>query len=140
MQVTVTLTFGSEAEAAAYLGGSKPTAADAPTPGKPGRPAKADKPADTPPSASPAAAAPAPAPTEPAASPTPAAAAASDAVPYEKSGIPELVQKGAAKDRPGVIALLAKFGAKKGPELKAADYAAFKAEIEKLLAPADDLA
>ncbi len=136
-QVTVTLTFASEAEAAAFLSG-KPADKEAKPPA--GKPAKTEAPA-----ASPSSAAPAPTPTAaPAAAPTPAASpspapAADTGGDYLKSGIPELIQQHVAKDRAAAIALLGKFGVKKGAELKPAQFAEFKTAIEAALAPADDL-
>ncbi len=75
------------------------------------------------------AAAPTPAPT---AAPT-AAPATSDPVPYEKSGLPELIQKAAGKDRAGAVALLAKFGAKRGQELKSEQFEDFRAAVNAFL-------
>ena len=82
-------------------------------------------------------AAPTPAPTA-----APAAAPAADAdglvlaagTPYEKSGLPALVTKAVAADRAGVIALLAKFGAKRGGEVKPEDWAAFAEGVKAIVA------
>jgi len=78
-----------------------------------------------------------PAATEPTAAATPAAA---PAVPYEKSGIPEKIATavGAGK-RAEAVALLAEFGAKKGIELKPADFAAFTVKIDAVLETAGAL-
>lgn len=101
--------------------------------GGPPTPMPADKPkADPKPTPAPtpaATAAPTPAPT-PAPTAAPAAGPAPDAdglvlepgTPYEKSGLPALVTKAVAADRAGVIALLAKFGAKRGGEVKPEDW------------------
>jgi hypothetical protein len=138
-QVTVTMTFASEAEAAAFLGGATKTSPSEVKDPKPGKPAKTETPA-----VSPSSAAPTPAPTAaPAAAPTPApspspAAAADTGGDYLKSGIPELIQQYVAKDRAGAIALLGKFNVKKGAELKPEQFAEFKTAIEAALAPAGD--
>jgi len=87
-----------------------------------------------------AAPAPAPAPAaEPAAS-APTAAfvlTAAPAVLYEKSGLPEKIAAavGGGK-RAEIVALLAKFGAKKGGELKPDQFQAFGAELDALAEPA----
>ena len=109
----------TDADAAADLKGE-------PRPDNPSPKPKAEK-AAAPATAKPAA-------TEPTAAATPAAA---PAVPYEKSGIPEKIAAavGGGK-RAEVIALLTKFGAKKGGELKAEQFAAFTAEIDALAEPA----
>jgi len=125
MNVTVTLTFASAAAAAAFLATADgaPAAATAETPkDKPADKPKADKPADKPAAEKPK--------DTPAVDPNKA---------YLDSGIPERIQKLVAKDRAAAKALLAKFGAAKGAELKAADHDKFKAEIDALLAPAEDL-
>lgn len=69
----------------------------------------------------------------------PSADTAPTAVPYEKTGLPEKIAACVKKDRDGVVALLAEFGAKKGSELKPEQYAAFGEKIDALLAPAADL-
>jgi len=82
-------------------------------------------------------AAPTPAPTA-----APAAAPAADAdglvlaagTPYEKSGLPALLTKAVAGDRAGVIALLAKFGAKRGGEVKAEDWPALAEGLKAIVA------
>jgi biotin carboxyl carrier protein len=96
-----------------------------------------------------ATAAPTPAPTAtptatPTAAPTPAPAAGPQpdadgllldpGTPYEKSGLPALVTKAVASDRAGVIALLAKFGAKRGAEVKAGDWVAFAGDLKAIVA------
>jgi hypothetical protein len=48
--------------------------------------------------------------------------------------VPEAIQKLVAKDRAATIALLAKFGVKKGGELKPEQLAAFLAEATAALA------
>jgi hypothetical protein len=129
MQVELKVNFSSMDEAIAFMQGraatTAETAKDAATPPKA---VKADKPAATPPTA-PAAAAPAPKEIkEP-----PALAAATS---YEKSGIPEKIASAVSPangKRAEVIALLAKFGAKKGGELKPADFPAFIEEINALV-------
>lgn len=85
-----------------------------------------------------ATAAPTPAPT---AAPTPAPAAAdadglvlAAGTPYEKSGLPALLTKAAAGDRAGVIALLAKFGAKRGGEVKPEDWPALAEGLKAIVA------
>ena len=54
--------------------------------------------------------------------------------PYEKSGLPALVTKAVAADRAGVIALLAKFGAKRGGEVKPEDWVAFADALKAIVA------
>lgn len=56
---------------------------------------------------------------------------------YEKMKIGERIQKCAtdATLKPKVIELLAKYGVKRGPELKADQYDAFSVELDALLAP-----
>lgn len=115
--------------------GGPPTPMPAPT---------ADKPKVTPTQA-PAPAAATPAPTSaPTAAPTAAPAAgpaAPDAdglvlepgTPYEKSGLPALLTKAVAGDRAGVIALLAKFGAKRGGEVKAEDWPALAEGLKAIV-------
>ena len=127
MTVKIELTFANIDEATAFLASkaSTPAAAPAASP-KP----KAEKPASEKP------AAPAPA---PAADTKPSADTAPTAVPYEKTGLPEKIAACVKKDRDGVVALLAEFGAKKGSELKPEQYAAFGEKIDALLAPAADL-
>ena len=112
----------TDADAAADLKGE-------PRPDNPSPKPKAEK-AAAPATAKPAA-------TEPTAAATPAAA---PAVPYEKSGIPEKIATavGAGK-RAEAVALLAEFGAKKGIELKPADFAAFTVKIDAVLETAGAL-
>ena len=47
----------------------------------------------------------------------------------EYAQISKAITTAFVKDRSAVVAALAKFGAKKGPELKVSDYAAFLAEL-----------
>lgn len=145
--IEIKLSFNSVAEAAAFLAG-RTGAADAPLPAivppppppapaevKPGKSKDVSKtetaaaaPAPTPPAASPPSAA-----TAPTAAPAPAAADLST-LPYEKTGIAEKISGKVGREgkRDAVVALLAKFGVKKGPEIKPADFGAFIAELEAL--------
>lgn len=126
MTVKIELTFASIDEATAFLAGKASTPAAAP--------AVSPKPkAETTAKKEPAAA------EKPAAATEPSAATAQTAVPYEKTGLPEKIAACVKKDRDGVVALLAWFGAKKGSELKPEQYAAFGEKIDALLAPAADL-
>jgi hypothetical protein len=130
--------FANPALAAAFLAlvtqaeGGQPAATGAP--GKSaGKSASKDKPAETQSSASPA----------PAASATQPPASTPQPVKYEDSGVGELIQKMVQKDRAAAVALLNKFGAKRGTELRPEDWDAFKVEANKQLEPAaaaDDLA
>jgi ABC-type transporter MlaC component len=115
MNVTLTLTFATAALAAAALSKLDSEVAATPSADKAeGKTVKkdaekaADKPKDTPPAVDPNKA-------------------------YLDSGIPELIQKLVAKDRAAAKALLTKYGASKGAELKAADHDKFKAEITEAL-------
>lgn len=73
--------------------------------------------------------------TEPTKAPeAPAAAPAASEKAYTLADIAEIVPKCAAKDRTRTVELLGKYGAKKGGELKPADYAAFIADANKFLA------
>ena len=126
MTVKIELTFASIDEATAFLAGK--TSAPAATPAASPKPK-----AETTAKKEPAAAA------TPAADTKPSADTAPTAVPYEKSGLPEKIAACLKKDRDGVVALLAEFGAKKGSELKPEQYAAFGEKIDALLAPAADL-
>lgn len=126
MTVKIELTFANIDEATAFLAGKASTPAAAP--------AVSPKPkAETTAKKEPAAA------EKPAAATEPSAATAQTAVPYEKTGLPEKIAACVKKDRDGVVALLAWFGAKKGSELKPEQYAAFGEKIDALLAPAADL-
>ena len=130
MSVTVTLNFATAALAAAALAliDQAPAPAAAPTKEKsPLKSAEAAKPAAT---QSSAGTVPTPAASETA--PTPPAGDA--AVPYEKSGVPERIQKLVAKDRAAAVALLGEFGVKKGGELKPDQFAAFAARCDAALA------
>jgi hypothetical protein len=108
----------TEADAVADLNGE-------PRPDNPGpKAAKAAKLVATPPIVA----------TVPTAAPAPAAPPAP--VTYEKSGIPEKIAAAVSPTggkRAEVIALLARFGAKKGGELKPADFAKFTHEIDTLM-------
>ena len=126
MTVKIELTFASIDEATAFLAGK--TSAPAATPAASPKPK-----AETTAKKEPAAAA------TPAADTKPSADTAPTAVPYEKTGLPEKIAACVKKDRDGVVALLAEFGAKKGSELKPEQYAAFGEKIDALLAPAADL-
>ncbi len=126
MTVKIELTFANIDEATAFLAGKASTPAAAP--------AVSPKPkAETTAKKEPAAA------EKPAADTKPSADTAPTAVPYEKTGLPEKIAACVKKDRDGVVALLAEFGAKKGSELKPEQYAAFGEKIDALLAPAADL-
>lgn len=122
-QVTLTYTFDNEVEALKFLQRD-------PDGAKPGKPAQKGATAGSPPSAapSPAPAAAAPA-TPPTASPAPAEA---KPVAYADSGLPALIKEAVGRDREGVIALLKKYGAAKGDQLKPEQFDAFKAEIVKV--------
>lgn len=140
-QVTLTYTFATEQEALAFLAGSEKTAGKpAPTEANaasepsaekrgPGRPRKdAAAPATEPsPAASPS--------PEPSPAPAPAEAKAPT---YAESGLPDLIKAAVGRDRDGVVALLKKYGAAKGDQLKPDQFDAFKAEIVKV-GVSDDL-
>lgn len=136
MSVSITMTFDSLDAATAFLAGRTNAAvipADKPAPaaGK----SKAEKPAPESKPAAPAAG------TSDASTPAAASepAKADKPIPtYEKSGIPEKIAALVGKDRPGAIALLAKFGAK-GGELKPEQFADFTAEIDGLLSATESL-
>ena len=123
MSLEIKFSFSTLAEAMAFLAAASQDSAKAEVqaPKSP----KPEKPAATPPTAE---VAPAAAPAAP-----PAAAAA---VTYEKSGIPEKIAAAvspAGGKRAQVIELLARFGAKKGGELKPVDFAKFSQEIDTLM-------
>lgn len=114
--------------------GGPPTAMPADKPKADLKPTPAPTPAAT--------AAPTPAPTS---APTAAPAAAGptpdadglvlDAgTPYEKSGLPALVTKAVAADRAGVIALLAKHGAKRGGEVPNDSWGQFAEGLKAIVA------
>ena len=149
MTVEVKIAFASIAEAAAFMSqfrdGTRTTplpqvvltdadaAADlkgTPRPDNPTPEATKEQKAEKP------AAAPAAEPTASAPSAAPAPTAA-PAVPYVKSGLPEKIAAavGGGK-RAEIVALLAKFGAKKGGELKPDQFQAFGAELDALAEPA----
>lgn len=128
--IQVTLTFGSYAEAAEFFLKNTPSGITA---AKPESPKIDPKPTPAPTPAATAAPTPAPTPA-PTAAPTAAPAQASGPVPYEKSGLPEIIQKAAGKDRAGAVALLAKFGAKRGQELKPEQFEDFRAAATEFLA------
>ena len=127
MTVKIELTFANIDEATAFLAGKASPKTEMPSPVKPDPKPKAEKTAEKP-------AAPAPA---PAADTKPSADTAPTAVPYEKTGLPEKIAACVKKDRDGVVALLAEFGAKKGSELKPEQYAAFGEKIDALLGAGD---
>jgi len=126
MQVELKVSFSNIDEAIAFMA-ARATAekAEPQQQGKAEAP-KSPKPAATQPTA-PAAAAQEPKAATPAATPV---------MTYEKSGIPEKIAAAvspAGGKRAEVIALLGKFGAKKGGEIKPADFAAFSVEIDNLM-------
>jgi hypothetical protein len=123
MSLEIKFSFSTIEAAMAFLAmtGQEPAKAEvqAPKPVKTEKPAAPTAPVATPPTAE---AAPAVAPATP--------------VSYEKSGIPEKIAAAVSPTggkRAEVIALLAKFGAKKGGELKPADFAKFSQEIDALM-------
>lgn len=61
------------------------------------------------------------------------ASPATEPVTYEKSGLAVKISQAAQKDKAAVVALLAEFGVKKGPELKPDQFDAFGAKIDALL-------
>ena len=124
--IEIKFTFATLAEAAEFMAQH---AAEAPGKSDPAKSSPKPKPEVTAPAA----------PAETPAAPPPSAATAQTAVPYEKTGLPEKIAACVKKDRDGVVALLAEFGAKKGSELKPEQYAAFGEKIDALLAPAADL-
>ena len=130
MTVKIELTFANIDEATAFLAGKVSPKTD--TPAKPDPKPDPKPKAET--TAKKETAAPAPA---PAADTKPSADTAPTAVPYEKTGLPEKIAACVKKDRDGVVALLAEFGAKKGSELKAEQYAAFGEKIDALLGAGD---
>jgi hypothetical protein len=77
-----------------------------------------------------------PAASSPTATAEPAAAPA--AKKYEDTKLPDLIRAAAGKDKAATKALLAKFGAAKGAELKPEQFDAFEAEVT-LIASAEDL-
>ena len=125
MTVKIELTFANIDEATAFLAGKASTPAAAPA--KPDPKPKAETTAKKEPAAA----------EKPAAATEPSAGTAQTAVPYEKTGLPEKIAACVKKDRDGVVALLAEFGAKKGSELKAEQYAAFGEKIDALLTAGD---
>lgn len=119
---------GKPAATAAGAASSPPASPAAPTPSPAASATPATSQAQKPAPSPKPAAAPAPAPT-PAAEPQ---------VTYPTSGIPELIQTAQKAGKvPEIKALLAKFGVAKGPELKADQLAAFKAEMEALAGQED---
>lgn len=110
----------------ALLGGNNqalPADALAPQPAQPA--ARTKKTAEAP--------AAAPAASKPAETPTASAPAATEKA-YTLADIAEIVPKCASKDRTRTVELLGKYGAKRGGELKATDYAAFIADANAFLA------
>lgn len=121
-QVTLSLTFASEQEALDFLAGRNPEKGDKPA----GKPAPKAADAGSPPSADK---------KEPAKTAAPAkdpAPAEAKPVAYADSGLPALIKEAVGRDREGVIALLKKYGAAKGDQLKPEQFDAFKAEIVKV--------
>ncbi len=129
MSLKVTFEFATADEAitaiARMRGEAKPEAA-APKPdgAKAEKAAKPEKAAASAPTASAA----------PAAASATQPSASSTQVDY--AGVAERITKGVASHRAEVIALLAKFGAKNGKELKPEQYAEFAAVMDELLKPA----
>lgn len=152
--VTLSFTFAAPGEAAAFLVsvsnilGSATTPKADPKPEtakdpKPGKSAKTEVPAASPP---PAAEKPK---ADTAASEKKDEKPASTApVEYAKTGLPEKIatylgdktadESGYADRRNKLVALLTSFNAKKGPELKAEQFADFEAALDKLSAPGED--
>lgn len=120
-QVTLSLTFASEQEALDFLAGRNPEKGDKPA-GKSAQKAEA------------AASSPSADKKEPAKTAAPAKDPAADPKPvaYADSGLPALIKEAVGRDREGVIALLKKYGAAKGDQLKPDQFDAFKAEIVKV--------
>lgn len=126
--IEIKLSFASIDEAIAYLQGK--SSAPAVIEQKPGN--------VKPPKATPA---PAPAAAAPSAPETPAASTASSSEPeapaadidYERDVKPLVIKVGAVKGRDTVLAVLGKFGASKGTELKPAQLADAKAALEAAL-------
>lgn len=129
MTVKIELTFANIDEATAFLAGKVSPKTD--TPAKPDPKPDPKPKAETTAKKEPAAA------EKPAAATEPSAGTAQTAVPYEKTGLPEKIAVCVKKDRDGVVALLAEFGAKKGSELKPEQYAAFGEKIDALLGAGD---
>jgi hypothetical protein len=135
MSVQVTLTFATLEIAITALAALRSTdakvevAPNAAAPASAPTPEKTKKAAASSPSAAPAPTA-APA-TPPAASPAPADA-------YKPVG-DAIAKKVADGHKPAAVALLAKFGAKSGKELKPEQYDTFMAELAAIGAPADDI-
>lgn len=136
MSVKVTLEYATIDEAItamAKLRGadSKPEAAKADAAPKPAAGAK-DKKAE-------AAAAPAPTASAPKAdAPATPPSASTSQVGY--GIVADKIAMGAKTHRAEVVALLGKFGAKNGKELKAEQYADFVAEIDEITKPSEELA
>jgi hypothetical protein len=126
MQVELKVSFSNMDEAIAFM-----AARATPEKAEPQKAANAEAPKSTKPAAT--------QPTAPAGAAQEAktTAPAAPALPtYEKSGIPEKIAAAvspAGGKRAAVIALLGKFGAKKGGEIKPADFAAFSLEIDNLM-------
>lgn len=131
--IEIKFTFTTIAEAAAFMAQH-----NAEAPGKPIPEVAVVKPSPKPKPEATAPAAPAetPAASPPTAATAPAAAPASPAaepVTYEKSGLAVKINEAVKKDKAAVVALLAEFGVKRGPDLKAGDFAAFGEKIDALL-------
>jgi hypothetical protein len=132
--IELKLSFPSLAELNAFLAQHSAPAAEAPP-----KPQPEPKPSTKPKTEASAQAAPAatPAASPPTAATAPTAAPASpvaEPVTYEKSGLAVKISQAAAKDKAAVVALLAEFGATKGPMLKPEQFEAFGAKIDALLA------
>ena len=117
--ISITLQYASVQEAQVAL--AKLSGAESKDKASP-KSATTDKPAPS----SPTASAPAPAPAAPAVKE------------YEKTKLPDLIRAAAAKDKAATVATLAKFGVKKGTELKPEQFDDFEVAI-KPLAEAEDL-
>lgn len=131
--INVTLEFATVEEAITALAALRIANKDAP---KPEKAAAAPKP-ESAKSEKAAAPAPAPAPTAsapPAAAPAPQPSASTSQVGY--AVIADKIGAKAKTHRAEVVALLKKFGANNGKELKEADYAKFDEEIDKIGAEA----
>ena len=127
--IEIKFTFTTIAEAAAFMAQHN---AEAPGKPEPAKPSPKPKPEAT----APAAQAATPAASQPSAEVVQTAAPASPAaepVTYEKSGLAVKINEAVKKDKAAVVALLAEFGATKGPMLKPEQFAAFGEKIDALL-------
>lgn len=131
MSVKITYEFATIDEAITHLAKNRGDAPKVEVPKPAG--AKAEKVAKSEPAA--------PAPTAsaaPAAAPSTPPSGSTAQVDY--ASIAERITKGVATHRAEVVALLAKFGAKNGKELKPEQYADFAAQMDELLKPEEALA